>query len=171
MPSPTLVPLAPAVRRATRMHPVTAMLGLRCSRCPGSAPTPKLLGLYALPPARCASAPKNTQPPVSYRVGAANPLPAVTMVPAMPEVTMWVALTGRPRVAQDERVRAHTGKRLVLRRHTQQLVTDSDQLLTRPSRPETFPNSSPMPKPIRARSRWRRLATALRPTYRVSCSR
>jgi hypothetical protein len=30
----------------------TLVLGLRCSRCPGSAPIPKLLGLYALPPAR-----------------------------------------------------------------------------------------------------------------------
>jgi hypothetical protein len=30
----------------------TLVLGLRCSWCPGSAPMPKLLGLYALPPAR-----------------------------------------------------------------------------------------------------------------------
>jgi hypothetical protein len=29
----------------------TLVLGLRCSGCPGSAPMPKLLGLYALPPA------------------------------------------------------------------------------------------------------------------------
>jgi hypothetical protein len=27
------------------------VLGLRCSWCPGSAPMPKLIGLYALPPA------------------------------------------------------------------------------------------------------------------------
>ena len=32
-------------------HP-RLVLGLRCSWCPGSAPMPKLLGLYALPPAR-----------------------------------------------------------------------------------------------------------------------
>jgi hypothetical protein len=30
----------------------TLVLGLRCSWCSGSAPMPKLLGLYALPPAR-----------------------------------------------------------------------------------------------------------------------
>jgi hypothetical protein len=30
----------------------TLVLGLRCSWCPGSAPIPRLLGLYALPPAR-----------------------------------------------------------------------------------------------------------------------
>ena len=30
----------------------TLVLGLRCSWCPGSAPTPKLIGLFALPPAR-----------------------------------------------------------------------------------------------------------------------
>jgi hypothetical protein len=28
----------------------TLVLGLRCSWCPGSAPMPKLLGLFALPP-------------------------------------------------------------------------------------------------------------------------
>jgi hypothetical protein len=28
-----------------------SVLGLRCSWCPSSAPTPKLLGLYALAPA------------------------------------------------------------------------------------------------------------------------
>jgi hypothetical protein len=37
-------------------HPLasvgTLVLGLRCSWCPGSAPMPKLLGLYALPPAK-----------------------------------------------------------------------------------------------------------------------
>jgi hypothetical protein len=36
-------------------HPLasvgTLVLGLRCSWCPGSAPMPKLLGLYALAPA------------------------------------------------------------------------------------------------------------------------
>jgi hypothetical protein len=36
-------------------HPLasvgTLLVGLRCSWCPGSAPMPKLLGLYALPPA------------------------------------------------------------------------------------------------------------------------
>jgi hypothetical protein len=41
--------------RTVDRHPLasvgTLMLGLRCSRCPGSAPMPKLLGLYALPPA------------------------------------------------------------------------------------------------------------------------
>jgi hypothetical protein len=30
----------------------TLVLGLRCSWCPDSAPMPKLVGLFALPPAR-----------------------------------------------------------------------------------------------------------------------
>jgi hypothetical protein len=34
----------------------TLVLGLRCSWCPGSAPMPKLLGLYALPPVAAAKA-------------------------------------------------------------------------------------------------------------------
>jgi hypothetical protein len=42
--------------RTVDRHPLasvgTLVLGLRCSWCPGSAPMPKLLGLYALPPAR-----------------------------------------------------------------------------------------------------------------------
>jgi hypothetical protein len=37
-------------------HPLasigTLVLGLRCSWCPGSAPMPKLTGLFALPPRR-----------------------------------------------------------------------------------------------------------------------
>jgi hypothetical protein len=37
----------------------TMVLGLRCSWCPGSAPMPKLLGLYALPPAGCATGFRN----------------------------------------------------------------------------------------------------------------
>jgi hypothetical protein len=41
--------------RTVDRHPLasvgTLVLGLRCSWCPGSAPMPKLLGLYALPPA------------------------------------------------------------------------------------------------------------------------
>jgi hypothetical protein len=41
-------------------HPLasagTFVLGLRCSWCPGSAPMPKLLGLYALQPAGAARA-------------------------------------------------------------------------------------------------------------------
>jgi hypothetical protein len=41
--------------RAVDRHPLasvgTLVLGLRCSWCPGMAPTPKLRGLYALPPA------------------------------------------------------------------------------------------------------------------------
>jgi hypothetical protein len=41
--------------RTLDRHPLasvgTLVLGLRCSWCPGSAPTPKLLGLYTLPPA------------------------------------------------------------------------------------------------------------------------
>jgi hypothetical protein len=40
--------------RTIDRHPLvsvgTLVLGLRCSWCPGSAPMPKLLGLYALPP-------------------------------------------------------------------------------------------------------------------------
>lgn len=39
-------------------HPLasvgTLVLGLRCSWCPGRAPMPKILGLYALPPAATA---------------------------------------------------------------------------------------------------------------------
>jgi hypothetical protein len=42
--------------RTVDRHPLasvgTLVLGLRCSWCPGSAPMPRLLGLYALPPAR-----------------------------------------------------------------------------------------------------------------------
>jgi hypothetical protein len=42
--------------RTLDRHPLasvgTLVLGLRCSWCPGSAPMPKLLGLYALPPVR-----------------------------------------------------------------------------------------------------------------------
>jgi hypothetical protein len=42
--------------RTVDRHPLasvgTLVLGLRCSWCLGSAPMPKLLGLYALPPAR-----------------------------------------------------------------------------------------------------------------------
>ena len=42
--------------RTVERHPLasvgTLVLGLRFSWCPGSAPMPKLLGLYALPPAR-----------------------------------------------------------------------------------------------------------------------
>ena len=41
-----------AIRRASLASVGTLVLGLRCSWCPGSAPMPKLLGLYALPPAR-----------------------------------------------------------------------------------------------------------------------
>jgi hypothetical protein len=41
--------------RTVNRHPLasvgTLVLGFRCSWCPGSAPMPKLLGLYALPPA------------------------------------------------------------------------------------------------------------------------
>jgi hypothetical protein len=44
--------------RTVDRHPLasvgTLVLGLRCSWCPGSAPMPKLLGLYALPPANLA---------------------------------------------------------------------------------------------------------------------
>jgi len=39
--------------RTVDRHPLasvgTLVLGLRCSRCPGSAPMPKILGLRALP--------------------------------------------------------------------------------------------------------------------------
>ncbi len=46
--------------RTVDRHPLasvgTMVLGLRCSWCPGSAPMPKLLGLYALPPATTARA-------------------------------------------------------------------------------------------------------------------
>ena len=38
-------------------------------------------------------------------------------------------------------------------------------------RPRPFPSSSPMPRPIRARSTWRRPATGPRPTWPASCSR
>src|SRR5271168_1148989 len=42
--------------RTVDRHPLasvgTLALGLRCGWCPGSAPMPKLVGLYALPPAR-----------------------------------------------------------------------------------------------------------------------
>jgi hypothetical protein len=48
--------------RTVDRHPLasvgTMVLGLRCSWCPGSAQMPKLLGLYALPPARSATAAK-----------------------------------------------------------------------------------------------------------------
>jgi hypothetical protein len=41
--------------RTIDRHPLASVgplvLGLRCSWCPGSAPMPKLLGLFALPPA------------------------------------------------------------------------------------------------------------------------
>jgi hypothetical protein len=47
-------------------HPLasigTLVLGLRCSWCPRSAPMPKLLGLYALPPGAAATA-----RPISFR--------------------------------------------------------------------------------------------------------
>jgi hypothetical protein len=46
--------------RTIDRHPLasvgTLVLGPRCSWCPGSAPMPKLLGLFALPPARRADA-------------------------------------------------------------------------------------------------------------------
>jgi hypothetical protein len=42
--------------RTLARHPLASVgalvLGLRCSWCPGTAPMPKLLGLYALPPAK-----------------------------------------------------------------------------------------------------------------------
>jgi len=45
--------------RTVDRHPLasvgTLVLGLRCSWCPGSAPMPKLLGLFALPPTRGAA--------------------------------------------------------------------------------------------------------------------
>ena len=41
--------------RTVDRHPLasvgTLVLGLRCSWCPGSAPMPKLMGLFAVPPA------------------------------------------------------------------------------------------------------------------------
>src|SRR5262249_43640646 len=46
--------------RTIDRHPLasvgTLVLGLRCSWCPGSAPMPKLIGLFALPPATRANA-------------------------------------------------------------------------------------------------------------------
>ena len=46
--------------RTIDRHPLASVgplvLGLRCSWCPGLAPMPKLLGLFALPPARRADA-------------------------------------------------------------------------------------------------------------------
>jgi len=42
--------------RTIDRHPLASVgplvLGLRCSWCPGSAPMPKLIGLFTLPPAR-----------------------------------------------------------------------------------------------------------------------
>jgi hypothetical protein len=42
--------------RTVDRHPLASVgslvLGLRCSWCPGSAPMPKLIGLFALPPSR-----------------------------------------------------------------------------------------------------------------------
>jgi hypothetical protein len=42
--------------RTIDRHPMASVgslvLGLRCSWCPGSAPMPKIMGFYALPPAR-----------------------------------------------------------------------------------------------------------------------
>jgi hypothetical protein len=42
--------------RTIDRHPLASVgplvLGMRCSWCPGSAPMPKLIGLFALPPAR-----------------------------------------------------------------------------------------------------------------------
>jgi hypothetical protein len=42
--------------RTLDRHPLASLgavaFGLKCSWCPGSAPMPKLLGLYALSPAR-----------------------------------------------------------------------------------------------------------------------
>ena len=42
--------------RTIDRHPLasvgTLVLGLRCSWCPRSAPIPKLIGLFALPPAK-----------------------------------------------------------------------------------------------------------------------
>ena len=47
--------VTPIDLRTVERHPLasvgTLVLALRCSWCPGSAPMPKLLGLYALPPA------------------------------------------------------------------------------------------------------------------------
>jgi hypothetical protein len=46
--------------RTIDRHPLasvgTLLLGLRCSWCPGSAPMPKLIGLFALPPSTRAHA-------------------------------------------------------------------------------------------------------------------
>jgi hypothetical protein len=46
--------------RKVDRHPLasvaTLVLGLRCSRCPESAPMPRILGLHALPPAAEAAA-------------------------------------------------------------------------------------------------------------------
>jgi hypothetical protein len=46
--------------RTVDRHPLasvgTMVLGLRCSQCSGSVPTPKLVGLFALPPAIAAPA-------------------------------------------------------------------------------------------------------------------
>jgi hypothetical protein len=46
--------------RTIDRHPLasvgTLVLGLRCSWCPGSAPMPKLVGLFAFPPAARADA-------------------------------------------------------------------------------------------------------------------
>jgi hypothetical protein len=55
--------------RTVDRHPLasvgTLVLGLRCSWCPGSAPMPKLLGLYALP----------SVAPGVYQVTASNSMP------------------------------------------------------------------------------------------------
>jgi hypothetical protein len=48
----TAVPLGAAVDRRPLASVGTLVLGLRCSWCPGSAPIPKLIGLFALPPAK-----------------------------------------------------------------------------------------------------------------------
>jgi hypothetical protein len=69
--------------RKVDRHPLasvaTLVLGLRCSWCPESAPTPKILGLHAFPPAAKAAAPTNrlVAPFVSWATGAAH-------VPAAP---------------------------------------------------------------------------------------
>jgi hypothetical protein len=46
--------------RSIDRHPLasvgTLVLGLRCSWCPGLAPMPKLIGLFALPPVTRANA-------------------------------------------------------------------------------------------------------------------
>jgi hypothetical protein len=46
--------LEPTIDRHLLVSIGTLVLGLLSSWCPGSAPMPKLLGLYALPPARAA---------------------------------------------------------------------------------------------------------------------